>query len=251
MTHPLRSRLVAALWDTVREPQWLLLLISLALSLLAQLELQLVVTLLGGLVAAALCFVALRAFGVSDAEDVLDFLNPFGKAPALRDTAVAALALGSAVAVFWSASNASRGATAIREWLPRWFAPSPNTELITVTMIIAAITVFATATLALQVRRRTRIEADPASISRRFRRETLKKSQQKDHLKELRNSRRAVTYWTEAVVTLVCAFVALLPGAFGWPLLLSLSLSVILPLFILSARHRFAIGRPAAASDSR
>lgn len=232
-------RMVAAAKETVVAPQWATLVLCLLAGWLAQAGPQWVLALVGLLLALFLGGAAMRSLGITGAGSLLDLLNPFGGTPGTRNTLASVFFLAAALTIIWATSNALSAARWVVEVVPPWFAPQPDVDYLIVLLVLFASTTFAVATLVLKRKRHLLIEEAPAARNRETLRQEMKKPADRQAFKEARaQARHSMAYWIDAVVTLVCALIAILPSAFGWGISSSILLGVLLPLLVISVRFR-------------
>lgn len=232
------GRVYKAVWETIKAPQWLMLLVVVFLGLVSNSEADFLMVLIGLMVALVLFLWAAVALGY-DGGNPLAFFLKFEATP-WRQSIVAFCLLVLAGGVVWTTSRVEGFADWLISKLPSTLTPNPDQSLSVV--FVACVASTALSIIALLVRKRSLhfAEQDPiAWMNRRARRANgvTKKDVEEFNARRLAALNRR-DYWIEASMVLGLAAVAVLPGALGWTWLWGVALSIVLPMFVLSVRFR-------------
>ncbi|MEV8183392.1 hypothetical protein [Specibacter sp. NPDC078692] len=232
------TRILGGVWQTIRAPQWGLLLLVVMLGLASNTEAVWLVTFIGLLIASALCMWAAVALGY-DGGNPIKFLFTFDVTP-LRNSGLAVLLLILAVGVVRVTARSGDFAGWLLSKIPSALAPKPDHSLIVVFLACIAFTTFSI--IALLVRKRSLQETKHDPLAQMNRKERRASGIPKHDFEDFKARRLAALerhdYWTEASLVLGLAAVAIVPGALGWTWLWGVTLSIVLPMFVLSVRIR-------------
>jgi hypothetical protein len=231
-----------AVWQTIQAPQWVLLLLVVFLGLASNAEAELLVLLIGLLIALALCTGAAVALGY-DGGNPLSFLLQFGKIT-WKKIALATILLIVALGVVAVTGRSGDYADSLLRKMPTSLAPNPNQSLTVVFLSCIAFTAFSIIMLVVRKQLLRRMKQQPLELmNRKLRRANRVTKQNYEAFKKQQlMALERHDYWTEASLVLGLAAVAALPGALGWTWLWGVALSIVLPMLVLSVRFRMKNG---------
>lgn len=232
------KRILRAVWQTIRAPQWGLLLLVVLLGLTSNTGAAWLVNFMGLLIASALCMWAFVALGY-DGGNPIKFLFTFGRTP-LSHSGLAFVLLILAVGLVNITARSGDFAGWLLSKIPLALAPKPDQSLTVVFLACIAFTTFSI--IALLIRRRSLHQTKQDPLGQMNRKDRRANRVSKPDYEAFKARRRAALerhdYWTEASLVLGLAAIAIVPGALGWTWLWGVTLSIVLPMFVLSVRFR-------------
>ncbi|QEP06374.1 hypothetical protein [Glutamicibacter sp. ZJUTW] len=232
------KRILDAVWQTIRAPQWGLLLLVVALGLMSNAEAAWLATFMGLLIAAVLCLWALTALGYDGGNPIRFFFTFHWTSWSRYGLTILLLIL--AVSLINVTARSGYFAGWLLSKIPSALAPKPDQSLTVVFLACIGFTAFSI--IALLIRRMSlhRTKQNPLEqMNRKERRANrVSTSDYEDFKAQRRAALERYDYWTEASLVLGLAAIAIVPGALGWTWLWGVTLSIVLPMLVLSVRFR-------------